>query len=341
MIYKAKNFILNIDMQYSAGIPIIDIFINSQRYKFMFDTGAFSMVSSKIIKELNLEALDEELHTIDSFGEKSVLKIYSLSSLKIKEIEFKYLHVASSDFFQQFPISCMNIDGIIGYNFLQNLIVKMDYKNSKLVISDNLKKDKTYQRVKIQFDGDYGPRFKIDFGFIDAWVGIDTGKNDGILIGDSKIISEFKKHKFESKKGKGIFSSALSGVNKSMNKETFIVKYFDIIIDFKSKYMYLKKNHNTKVDEKFANTFGFSLYWNEDEKIFISAITEKTPASSSKLQIGDRVLSLDEEDVFEYKKEDYCKYFLSNILSYELKDKIEMVIKRDNKIKKVILVKNT
>lgn len=370
---KAKDFIASIQMNFSCGVPLIKVLINHQEYNFLLDTGSFSIIPSWLIDELSLEKNQESIFSVDSSGKETSCDLYSLPQITLGDIEFYDFTVMAQDFSDSFPLSCMAFDGVLGYNIFQGLIVKLDYDNSRVSLSDKLLKHEGFLKNKMLFDGSHGPKFNIDFGFDNRWISLDSGKNDGILIGSKIIADELRNKGFDSKKITGVFSSNINGANKDSVKETFLVKNFkiarkisitsypidtnnsgellagneflknfNIILDFKKNNIYFKQLKKEKIDQEFSKDFGFSLYWNEYEKLYISAITENSSASKSKLKINDRVLSINGKDLYNYTREDYCKLFLllsSNAKTYEHEESVEIVIKRDTLIKKLLLKK--
>ena len=366
---KNKNFISTIPIEFRAGIPIVDVKINGTQYKFMFDTGAFTIIPKHLIKELNLKALNKKIDIVDAAGEKDILKLYTLPSLNMGGIEFNNFSVAAEDFSDKFPTSCLGFDGIIGYSFLKDLVLKLDYEEEKIYLSDRPLPHSGYNATKIQFETRYAPMVAFNFGFGDVWIGLDTGKNDGILIGNAKAAKIFSQNKYKARKTVGIFSSTFTGVGENRLRETFVVKdfrvgkkikvasfpidtddsgqllvgndfmkHFSIIIDFKRKKAYFKALSKTLLSQEFPNDYGFSFFYDEEESLFISAIEENSPADRSGLKLGDKVLELDGIDTLNFRPNDFCRLILKK--RYEKQDDLELVVYRDHsKILKKILHK--
>jgi predicted aspartyl protease len=364
-----KNFISTIPIEFRAGIPIVDVEINKKKYKFMFDTGAFSIIPKQLVKELNLQALTKHIDIIDAAGKKDVLQLYTLPSLYMGGVEFVNFTVAAENFKEKFPMSCLGFDGIVGYSFLKDLVLKLDYKEAKISLSDKPMPHRGYNATQMIFETRYAPTVAFDFGFGKTWIGLDTGKNDGILLGDTQLNEYFTKEGLQSRKTVGIFSSTFSGIGENRQRESYVVKnfrvakkikiksfvidtddsgqflagndflkHFNIIIDFKRKKAYFQALEESPIEEGFEDDFGFSFFFDEEKSLFISALEENSPAQKAGLQLDDKVLELDGVDTLNFTSNDFCRLILKK--RHLKKQRLEMVIHRDHsKILKKVLVK--
>jgi len=367
---KTKNFTQIISFDFMANLPIIEVQIEEKTYKFLFDTGALSVVPQSLVSELSLEVV-QEIEINDSKENLSCAFLYTLPSLKIGELEFTDYVVVSSDFSKQLPLSCLGFDGIFGYNFLSSLIVSISYEKREIVFCDKLSKSSGYIQTPLLFDGHSGPRFEINFPFRNISFVIDSGKNDGISLAVTEELGAFKEYAKDHKVIRGLFSSSFSGTkeeeieniylleNFNITKNIVIKRYpvslndgleslvgnsflknFDIILDFKKNMLYLKQLEEGSIEKNFNDSFGFFLHWDETRKLYISALSENSVASNSGLKLGDRILALDGEDTYEFTKAEYCELFLalnSNEETYESLSNLELTIKTDSTIKRVLL----
>ncbi len=137
-----KNFTAEHNITWSGGLPLIEVVIDSKKYKFLFDTGAPTIIPKHLVEKLNLKSIEQNVIMHDAAGGESQKNIYTLPSMHIGDVEFVNFTVMTDDFSKIFPISCLGFDGIIGYNLLQNLYVKIDFHNSKIIFSDKSIKHK-------------------------------------------------------------------------------------------------------------------------------------------------------------------------------------------------------
>ena len=364
-LIKTKNFSKRVHFRNDGGLILLDVFIEKKSYTFMLDTGAFSVVPSSVLELNVLTKYDESIKTVDASGHMQEQSLYKLSSIEVAGIISQDFSVIVNDFAQHFPLSCLKFDGILGYNFLQNLILNIDYKNSLVNLSDRLIKPDSFELIKMRASKTGALEFRLHIDKKDYWVGLDSGKNDGLMIGDEKLIKALQKKDAFLERTTGAFSSDFSGINQhsfidkylledfSIDKRIPIKSYllfyeknslniagneflenFNVTIDFKKKRLYLQLL-KSEVDEKNRKSFGFLTFWSEEKKLFISAITQDTPAYHSKLKIGDRIMSINELDTLNFSQEEYCKHSLLSrrVMLYKEDDReLEIIIKREGKL---------
>lgn len=131
-----KNFSKTIDFESTAGLIFINIEIDNKSYKLLPDTAAHTLFSSYLVSKLKAIQTENSLQTIDAFGKKRDMKIYKLPSLNIAGVIFNNFSIIQDDFSQNFPLSCLKFDGILGYNFFQNLSLEIDYETQQITLSD-------------------------------------------------------------------------------------------------------------------------------------------------------------------------------------------------------------
>ncbi|MEA1982384.1 MAG: aspartyl protease family protein [Campylobacterota bacterium] len=368
---QKKKFTQKISFDFVANLPIIEVEIAKKSYRFLFDTGALSVVPSRLVRELSLELL-QEIEINDSQEKYSSAHLYTLPSLEVGELEFCDFVVVASDFSKELPLSCLGFDGIFGYNFLNSLVVSIDYTNQEITLSDTLPSVKNYVKMPLVFDGASGAKFEINLPFRNVLFGIDTGKNDAISLSVLDESGAFSKKDYQYKETRGLFMSSFNATQEYLKERSFLVKdfsitksirvkkfpislsdtshslvgndflkNFDIVLDFRKKQLYLRKLHET-IEKEFGDSFGFFMYWSEQEKLYISALATGSVAHKAGVEIGDKVLAINELECYDFTKEDYCKMFLAlngSLASYENKSQVELTIKRGTLIKRVLLKK--
>jgi len=362
---QQKNFLKKLKFRNDGGLILIDVNIEHKNYIFMLDTGAFSVVPSSFLELNILTKYDEIVKTVDASGHIKELELYKLKNLNIQEIEFQNFSVIVDDFTQQFPLSCLKFDGILGYNFLQNIILSIDYQHSFITLSDTFLKPKLSKIIKLKIGENNAPEFQLQVDKKSYWIGLDTGKNDGLMIGNEELIQTLQKRETFIERITGTFSSDFNGVNKhsfidkyllenfTIDKKILIKSYiifheknslniagneflanFKMTVDLKRKKLYLESIKDD-IQENYKKSFGFLTFWSEEKKLFISAITQDTPAYNSKLKIGDKIMSINELDTLGFSKEEYCKHSLlsKKVMLYSEDDtELSIIVKRDGKL---------
>ena len=369
---KEQNFKYIISFELLGGLPLIEVEIAQKKYKFLFDTAALSVVPDVLIQTPVLKHL-EQIAINDSLDSLSDEALYTLSSLKLAGLEFCDFAVVTKDFTQETPLSCLGFDGIFGYNFLENLIVHIDYEKSEIRLYDKMPSLSGYTKTALFFDGFSGPKFEINFSFRNLLVTLDTGKNDGISLSVNDEYGSFDEYAYEKRETSGLFMSSFNGLKEYSEETNYLVKdfkitknivinsypvslnatslslvgntflqNFDIVLDFRKKQLYLREYSDENIEKNFSRSFGFFVHWSESQKLYISAISKESPASKAGVKIGDRILALGERDTYEFSRDDYCEMFLalnSSEKSYESQERVELTLKNDTTIKRVLLKK--
>lgn len=356
------HFNTTLDFKWVGNLPIINVEIKGKSYKFLFDTAAPTMLSKKLIQDLELSPITniELLH--DSSGKQLHASLYTLPSLKVNEVEFKDFTILSNNFATTFPLSCFNLDGVLGYNYFQYMVVKLDMKNQKIILSDTLMNHKDYLPINIEFEPRHGPLINLDFAFGNALFEIDTGNNSDIQIGSISVIPDMEKLKYYSREVNGAFVAGFGGVENNNRKLEYVVKDFSIdniipiksfpvsvnqsnafligedflkkftiIIDFPAKKAYFKQVEEGEISEGFHRTFGFTPIWDGKSSLIIGAITSNTPATKANLKLGDKIISLNGMKMNKVTEDEFCKFMLSsqsNPNSFEKQKSIKLVIQR-------------
>jgi hypothetical protein len=123
-----------------SGSPLIEVVINGRLYRFIFDTGAgMSVLSSETAWECDIKTKQNTNGFATAATGKAVgfspgiidslqiggLKVYNHSCIVIdsKDLEFKIL-----------GIQILKIDGIIGWNLMQELDVTVDNDNKEIIL---------------------------------------------------------------------------------------------------------------------------------------------------------------------------------------------------------------
>jgi clan AA aspartic protease (TIGR02281 family) len=118
-----------------SGTPMIDVVINGKKYRFWVDTGAgLTVVSSEVAKKCGVKQLSQKGGNATAATGMQVSIDYGLiDNLQAGNINVKNhpcLVLDKKDLeFRLLGIRIVKIDGIIGWNFLQELGVSIDFVN--------------------------------------------------------------------------------------------------------------------------------------------------------------------------------------------------------------------
>ena len=114
-------------------IPLVDVLINTREtYQFILDTGASqTIVSPELAQQMNITDTKPDLIIGAGGATKSSFGI--LKSLSIGKASLKNITVIVADIFSALGEAAeAKFDGILGFNFLSNFLLEIDYPNRNL-----------------------------------------------------------------------------------------------------------------------------------------------------------------------------------------------------------------
>lgn len=166
-------------------VIVVPVKINNsnKQYRFMLDTGALTVVSKKVAMELNLPT-GVEITARDSTGGTKPMQLINLDLLQLGGMVVAKSAAGILDFSEfggNLKSPKMDIDGLLGSNFLRHFKVTLDYKNKKLYLDSNTEPTAPKEgEYKIKFTTNmksgYAPRVEcIIDNHIKAYGIIDTG----------------------------------------------------------------------------------------------------------------------------------------------------------------------
>jgi predicted aspartyl protease len=327
-----KNFVETVPFTVLNNLMFVSVQIQGTTYNFLFDTGAVTVISSKLQEKLQLKEVMRN-NLIDGSGKEQVEKFYTIDRLKLGAIEFSAIGTASMDLEKMGQHFCTPIDGIIGANFMRSCYWKIDNKNKRLVFSDKKIKpqNKSYE---LDFEENFSgsPLVKVYFGEYNFMTIFDTGNNQYFNLPDSlyfkskssrnKILrSGFGNNEFTLYGNKTIqnHASLLDSITlgtKLFKKQMvrigpsqipmlgnkFFMKFDEIILDWKRHVIYLPEQY---APDEALKTFGFDPLL-DDGKIKVSFIWDGSTAQQQGLQLGDIIVAINGKDVRTITAEEWC-----------------------------------
>lgn len=337
---------------------------SNKLYPFILDSGASNFIFSNHIDELNLE-MNGRGFGIDANGSIFFTKIRSVDALQIGNSTFENTNVKEIEF----NFSCSeDIYGIIGTGIMRHLIWQVDFKTQKIIVSKKLT-DLSFQKDRIEIpitenksSHHLRTLIKLNNQEKPIRVILDLGNNGSLKLKESYVLEEGLN--LEYKKIDGYSSKGLGGDNDK-NKESFylsdslsfenssyMIQKFPIStsqkapsllgLDFFNKYKTTFSWKDKKlILEPYKNTqnfnwktYGFSINHDKEEnKVVIKSITEKTPASKTKLIVNSEVVSIN--NISFTDKSSFCD--LKNLMKSN--DTINLKIKNNDLIKQYTLIK--
>jgi hypothetical protein len=340
----------------------IDDFTDS--LNFVFDTGSGGIsLDSSTVDELKIIKTQSDKIIRGIAGIKKVeyaLKhTLCLPNLKVDSLDF---HINNYDLLT--ASYGVKIDGIIGYSFLRQFIVKVDYDNSlmKIYSPGNIKYPRAGYLMKPRFSPlpidafDIADETKINSSLI-----FDTGAGLNLLLtnefaNDNNLLKK-KKHFYplrieglggqktmqlttikEFKVGKYKFKNVPTMLfDDDFNVTNYprtggligndLLRKFNLIINYPDFAIHLQPNKYFAEPFDYAYT-GMSIYL-IDNKIIVMDIMPNSPAKKANLKEGDQILALDNN-------------FTATLQAYKTAlqnagNKIKIIVLREGKPKELTL----
>ena len=136
-----------------GGVILINAKLNhsDKVYRFIVDTGALTMISTDVAKELNLPK-GIEVKAGGTGGNSKTINLVKLESVLVGGMEVKDCATGVTDFRPLFP---RRVAGILGSNFLKYFKVTINYQKKELTLSQDTRAIATERNdIKIPFELD-------------------------------------------------------------------------------------------------------------------------------------------------------------------------------------------
>jgi hypothetical protein len=319
------NYYTQIPYENIQGKIIVTVKINGKSYRFLLDTGAPNIISSKLFKELQPSILTKQLIS-DQSSKKDSMTIVSLDELMLGDVTFNNIPSLVSD---NIISQCFELDGWIGSNMLRNSIIQFSSIDHTIILSDYKDKllldDKQSSKLELSQNQSL-PYFEIklkDKKSISQKVYFDSG-DDALYTLSNKIVHQLKKKNIGKVTAEaygnytmGILGNAKNSTQYRLNIPSIninnallqnvivestshpysrigskLLDYGVVTLDFKNKLFYFKPYQDTtNLEEKkwsINPTF-------KDGKFVVGVIWNEI-LLKDKVNIGDQILSIDGVD---------------------------------------------
>jgi len=326
---EISNYKEIIPFNYDYNFALIKVEINNKFYTFLVDTGAPTLISNEIYKDLNIKPANST-NVIDSQGQFKKQDVVIIPQIKLGNLTYNNIGAVVANLRDVFEFNCMKIDGIIGANQMAKSYWKFDYQNHEITITDKLENYdlKSYKdTLDFSISSQKTPHIKGTVNGLETTFTYDTGSSGNIDV-------EKKTGHFKDAIGYNAFGSSSIGLynaKDSVNIRTikiddfklgnldvgaqvieldhgslignsFMNKY-DVVIDWINNKIYLKKLKDFEKTEK--SSFGFSFRLRENKAIITSLIKE-LPLD---IQIGDQLLQINDYNLRNLDDSSSCDIF--------------------------------
>lgn len=349
-----------ININYVKNLPLVNVSIQGKTYVFLLDTGAPTVISSKIYKELNLSPHFTD-KVIDS--QKAVKKqIFTvIPKMHIDSLLFSDIGCIVIDFSVK-EFECLQIEGIIGANQMAKLFWLIDYSNSRALVSKNIdnfgiekfnisipfksKRQKTPlietsilgKKKLFTFDsGSAGSISLVDDNnqIVKSISAEDKSEVHGInsigIYNETKIATN---HYFKLENdihfGNGTFNNVIFTTGKSNLVGNRFLENFIYVLDWKENRILLKQISDLP---KHISHFGFNYRFINNQAEVVQLFKE----ADNPLKLGDIILSMNDIDLRNLDADSSCELFLNHSIG-DL-DTLNVEVKRQEEILKYTLTK--
>ncbi|RZJ64507.1 MAG: hypothetical protein EOO50_15395 [Flavobacterium sp.] len=345
---EPKKFDETIPSEYVTDEILIPVEINGKTYTFLFDTGAITVLSDDIVKQMGLQPVTSN-RFIDSAGNTTDENFYMVPEIKLGSVAFKNVGVGSFDLDTFSRLLCRPIDGIFGSNIMRVCNWEIDYEKPSLRFSSDKIALPDANSVPFTQNFSGSPDVIITTGGFNFRTSVDTGNNGSLDIPNSLFEKSRLKNvpRIAKSRGKGFYS--LLG-NAEQDEHTvmadsvyignvllqrrirvspspmyllgndFLSPFGRFVINYRKGELLLPKRQKELPPE---NTFGFTPL-RENTKTVVGVIWENSDAQKSGLELDDEIISLDGTVLSGLSDMDWCE-FRQNLIKNE---KLKVVVRK-------------
>lgn len=316
-----------IPFEYIDGKIIVKVDIKNQKHNFIFDTGAFTILSDELKGQLSEKKENMIFEGIDANNSSSKNEMFSTDALKIADLKFKKVNFSFMNISWMASRACMKISGVFGANMMNNKVWRIDFRTKTITISDKITENSA-QSISIPFTEEsftHVPTINVNIRKQNLDMVFDTGSGSGFTL-DSKSYQLVKDDNFLT--FEGLLSQSLNSVSKGerwldvMEAEvnhnilgnqivdtssdsrnlvgTRFMENYLIDLDFINKKIIL--NTTDKTPE--YNSFGIAFAPVDGTLVIVNKL--KIP-ELSELNVADKIIKVNNIDVSKIDEETFCK----------------------------------
>ena len=347
-VFPSPGFYEEIPYDYVLGKILIPVTIGNHTYTFIYDTGGALIISNRVKKEANLEVVKTaNVSGINKISKK--VNVIHVPSTKIGTLEYQNFNATEIDLFDKLPATCYGADGLIGRDFMENIIVQIDPIRQILILTDQVSRlnlanasstrlflDKRIEKMpkikakvngkKMKFTFDSGSNKLLSFksAKVEEWIQANKVTRDKPIIhfgnaslgvsGQIPPPSKSYQLKIDELQLAGIrFTEFFS--DKSLKSRsrigTGLLEYGIITLDYINKRFYYKPfDNHTMITPTCELYSGFSQLHREGEST-VASIQLGSAVEKAGLALGDVIIQVDETIFTGMSDEEFCQRYTS------------------------------
>jgi hypothetical protein len=351
----SSSFYEVVPFEYISSLPVFEVTIQGKNYRFIFDTGGYTVFSDELTRRLSGIGKSSYIDVKDGNGTISRIDTYVLNQLEIGGISFSDVGFANIGFTESEWFKCLGLDGTIGPNIMKEAFWQFDSKTQRITLTDNkdnLEIASNGLKIPIYTDNVFKPSIDLRIGNYSKRVGFDTGFNGFLQLIDQQEKVSFENFpsvvKLGNRSNAGhsttyadtrmikvdsvrlnelVFADVIASVGSRFSSDLLgsqIFDYYRVMLDLSGGAMYLEEIEGKPLMQSSIESFGFGLDFREG-KIVIDYVYELSTADKMGVAPGQLVVKINGQN---YEFSSYCD-FVENFDIPE-GDKIELELLRDN-----------
>lgn len=354
----------DINFEFIKEKIIVPVKIAGKNYRFLLDTGGILEVSQELQDYFSF--VETESTTIVGINRQELeIKSVIVPEVPIGRWSFTNRKAIVSDITEKYPYSCFEVDGMIGRDFFEKVVLHFDLKSSTFRLTENpdvIELDKAH-RTRMRLSKRGLPSVKLKINGKREWIEFDSGSGDfyspktsdtekkleknpnadiltfegtysfGITMDKIQITNRYKEKIKSFKIGNRAFNNFYSQFSKVSAPRigAAILKYGTITLDYKRGWFYYQPYHDAKEIAPFK-TFGFDISI-EDGTYTVKYILKGSEAEQLGLRPSDKIIEIDEVPTTNISED--CEGYLYGY-TYKIMEKIKLSFITKHKDQKTI-----
>lgn len=366
------NFDTTIPYEKFRNWMLVDVKVNgsSKTYKFLFDSGAVTLITPELAKTLGLKAKASQ-SVGSSTNQKRKTGFTRIDNINIGGIDFKDIGAVIIGLDQSPDMKCLGekVDGFIGANLMKHAIWQIDYQKHTLQFTDNPENitiGEKHYTLPFEPTTQATPKIKVPLFGKKVKASFDTGKSGGIGLNKRYFKNiDFDSDSVTAVRGYGVTGSGIFGtVEDTMHivrindfkwhdftadtmymsvaaKSSNLVgnqffKNFRVTVNWQNNTLKLEPNATKSAAEVTTFGYGYSL---KDDKLFLTFILENSPAYRAKIPLGSQILAINDKNLETVTAHDYCLIKEDGLPTEGVQEIILKYKTPDGEVKDVTLIK--
>lgn len=340
---RQKSYYEKVGFDFIRDKVILPVTINGEVRRFIFDTGAITIISESLQEEMEYDTLGRE-QISDINGNTSNMTLVRTDSLFIGELEFNGIPALVADLSEP-PWCCLRADGFIGSNLLRNSVVQINKEEKECIVTSDVGKLRNLGRKsRMKLDRQSSPHIKFSIaGGEGTYVLFDSGSDDFVNISQEyfKALQEHDNTYSIERRGfgsgrMGMFGAGkkesvyrlrldslrfdqttISGpvvdvTNANSNLGARIFHYGVVTLDYRNEKFYFSSSCDSLPFKRKQNAdLGFHAVLRQDT-FRVGLVWENSLVDSLGLKPGHEIVRINEYNFRDSLERSFCKIWLDD-----------------------------